>query len=95
MGRKRKPNLEVEYELEREVKDLKQEIAKLKKMLRNLEKADKVEKVDEEEKIIIKVKVPQVKECPRCGAPLKISDLPFGKLEICETGCGHRSVIKK
>lgn len=94
MGRKRKPNLEVEYELEREVKDLKQEIAKLKKMLRNLEKSDKIEK-DEEEKIVIKVKPPEIKECPRCGAALKVSELPFGKLEICETGCGHRSVIKK
>ena len=94
MGRNRKPSLEVEYELEREVKDLKQEVAKLKKMLRNLEKSDKIEKV-EEDKVVIKVKKPVTKECPNCGAVLKISDLPFGKLEICETGCGYRSLLKK
>lgn len=79
MGRKRKSNAETEYELGREVKDLKQEIAKLKKMLRNLEKIDKIEKT-EEGKVIVKVKPPVKKECPTCGAILKISDLPFGKL---------------
>lgn len=89
MGR-RKANLEHEYELERTIKDLKQENAKLKKLLREKEKTDKVEKVE-----IPKVKKPEKKECPKCGAGIKSSQLPMGTLELCESACGYRQVIKK
>jgi hypothetical protein len=90
MGR-RKANLEVEYELERQIKDLKEQNAKLKKLLREKEKTDKVEKT---EKPVVKVK-PIEKECPKCGAKLKCSELPMGYLELCEAACGYRAVIKK
>lgn len=30
--------------------------------------------------------------CPVCGNPIKSSPLPFGKLIICASGCGWRSV---
>jgi hypothetical protein len=90
MGR-RKANLEVEYELERQIKDLKEQNAKLKKLLREKEKTDKVEKKD---KAIEKAK-PIKKECPKCGANLKCSELPMGNLELCEAVCGYRAVTKK
>lgn len=90
MGRKRKPNLEVEYELERTVADLKQQIEKLTKRIRQLEKSEKQEKIEEE--IVIKKKMEVKHECPKCGAILKSSLLPFGTLLICETGCGFREV---
>jgi hypothetical protein len=90
MGRKRKANLEIEYELERQNKDLKQQIAKLKKQLKEFAK---VEKEDKKEPFktspIVK---PLKKECPKCGAVLKSSELPFGVMDICESGCGYRNV---
>jgi chromosome segregation ATPase len=92
MGRKRKGNSEVEYELERQIQDLKQENAKLKRRLRELEKikeANKVEVVEEKKKKHVS------KECPKCGAAVKVSELPMGYLELCEAACGHRAVRKK
>lgn len=91
MGRKRKANLEIEYELERQIKDLKQENAKLKRLLREREKSDKIEK---QEKPVEKSKK-QDKECPNCGAKVKSSELPMGYLELCEAACGYRAVTKK
>lgn len=44
MGRKRKANLEVEYELERQVDDLKQQVEKLTKQIKQYERADRAEK---------------------------------------------------
>lgn len=90
MGR-RKANLEHEYELERQIKDLKEQNAKLKKLLREKEKTDKVEKKD---KPVEKPK-PTEKECPKCGAKIKSSELPMGYLELCTVGCGYRAVTKK
>lgn len=92
MGRKRKANLEIEYELERQIRDLKQEVTKLKKLLREKEKSDKVVKVD---KPIEKVKKQISKECPKCGANVSTTELPMGSLELCEAACGYRSVRKK
>jgi len=34
-------------------------------------------------------------ECPGCGNPVKRSQLPFGFLQICISGCGYREVIRK
>jgi DNA repair exonuclease SbcCD ATPase subunit len=90
MGRKRKANLEVEYELERQVEDLKQQVAKLTKQLKQYERADKVEK--KEKKVEVKK---EVKECPKCGAKINISELPMGYLELCTSACGYRAVTKK
>lgn len=89
MGRRRKANLEVEYELERQIKELKEQNAKLKKILRDKEKADKLENKDKP-----KVKVPKKKECPSCGADIIVSPIPIGNLELCKSACGHRKVIK-
>lgn len=88
MGRKRKISLEAEYELERMVEDLKQQIEKLTKRIRQLEKIKKEEKEDPIVKKIVEIK----QECPKCGAVLKNTTLPFGNLFVCETGCGFREV---
>lgn len=93
MGR-RKANLEVEYELERQVKDLKQEVSKLKKILREKEKKE----VKQEDDVIEvkKVKKPIIdKACPKCGSKIKSSIIPIGTLELCESACGYRFVRRK
>ena len=90
MGRKRKASLEVEFELQREIDDLKQQLAKVKKIVRQFEKQEKEQKLEKE--IEKKVEKPITHECPKCGAVLKKSALPFGFLFICETGCGFREV---
>lgn len=94
MGRKRKASLEIEYELERQVRDLKQENAKLKKLLRELEKADKLDKVEKEPK---KAEVKKIeKPCPDCGAAIKSTELPHGVLSLCSKACGFRKMqVKK
>jgi len=68
MGRKRKPSLEIEYQLERENKDLKEQIAKLKKRLLEAEKRA-ITEVEESPKQKLKKLVE--KACPTCGAELK------------------------
>lgn len=91
MGRKRKTNMEVEFELERQIKDLKQEVSKLKKLLKEKEK------IIEKSKDIVEVKEikkPVEKRCPNCESKLKCSTLPMGTLELCEAACGYRNVRK-
>ena len=89
MGRQRKTNIEKEYELERQIQDLKQEISKLKRKNKEYEKKLEDFKIDKPEKKEIKVK-----ECPDCGGKVKIAPLAFGTLEICEKACGYRQVTR-
>ena len=91
MGRKRKANMEVEFELERQVKDLKQEVSKLKKLLRE---KDKIIEKNKDGVEIKEVKKPLEKYCPTCNSKLKCSKLPMGTLELCESACGYRNVRK-
>lgn len=91
MGRKRKANLEVEYELERQVEDLKQEVAKLKRQLKEYERQDRAEKREKKIEVVKK----EEKECPKCGAKVNVSELPMGYLELCASACGYRAVTKK
>jgi ribosomal protein S27AE len=91
MGRKRKANLEIEYELERQVQDLKQQVAKLKRQLKEKERVDKLEKKESKSEPVKK----EEKECPKCGAKVTISELPMGYLELCASACGYRAVTKK
>lgn len=88
---RRKANLEIEYALERENKELKEQIAKLKKQLRDKEKSATTNK---EAKKLVPVKKPE-KECPKCGAGIISTELPHGTMELCKVGCGHREVRKK
>lgn len=91
MGRKRKANLEVEYELERQVEDLKQQVAKLKRQLKEYERENRAEKREKKIEVVKK----EEKECPKCGAKVNISELPMGYLELCASACGYRAVTKK
>lgn len=87
---RRKANLEHEYSLEREIKDLKDQLAKLKKKLRETEKSA----IKEEPEVKPKAK-PQHKECPDCGANTKTTELPHAYLELCGKSCGFRAVKNK
>jgi predicted RNase H-like nuclease (RuvC/YqgF family) len=91
---RRKANLEHEYRLEREIKELKEEITKLKKKLREQEKADKLEMADKPAKKTAPLKKFE-KECPKCGGGIILTDLPHATMELCKTGCGHRQVRNK
>lgn len=91
MGRKRKANLEVEYELERQVDDLKQQVEKLTKQIKQYERADRAEKREKKLEVVKK----EEKECPKCGAKINSSELPMGYLELCASACGYRAVTKK
>lgn len=91
MGRKRKANLEVEYELERQVEDLKQQVDKLKRQLKEYEREDRAEKREKKLQVVKK----EEKECPKCGAKINVSELPMGYLELCASACGYRAVTKK
>lgn len=89
MGRKRTASLEKEYELEREIRDLKNEIEKLKKQLREIEKTG----TTKQEKL---KPVKQDKECPDCGASVKESEVPnVGVIELCAKACGYRNLRRK
>jgi len=91
MARKRRANLEVEYELERQVEDLKQQVDKLKRQIKEFERIEKAEKKEKKLAVVKK----EEKECPKCGAKLNVSDLPMGYLELCASACGYRAVTKK
>ena len=93
MVRKRKANLEVEYALERQVDDLKQEIAKLKLELREYRREDRIEKKEKKAAAIMVKK--EEKSCPKCGAKINSSELPMGYLELCASACGYRAVTKR
>jgi rubrerythrin len=66
------------------------ESVNVEKLIENINFIETREKVEE-------AKVPTRKKkednaCPVCGNPIKSSPLPFGKLTICVSGCGWRSV---
>lgn len=89
MGKKRSANLENEYALEREIKDLKNQIEKLKKELREQEKPAKTK----QEKL---KPLKQDKGCPDCGASIKESEVPnVGVIELCAKACGYRQMRRK
>jgi hypothetical protein len=66
------------------------ESVNVEKLIENITFIEKMEKV--EEKKIPTRKKQDGNDCPGCGNPIKSSPLPFGKLTICVSGCGWRSV---
>ena len=83
-----------EYQLKRKVKDLDEknnqleiEIKRLNKQLEKLKEPEAEHKSKKKHKIV-------ERGCPSCGAAIKSTVLPFGKLEICSSGCGWREVKK-
>ena len=81
-----------EYQLQRQIKDLKQVVEKLELENKRLQKI--IDKTDEPKVYSKKAKV-IVKPCPACGAEIKSTELPHGYMELCSAGCGHRNVRNK
>jgi len=81
-----------EWALRRQIKDLLEQKEKLLEEIRQLKMLLEKEKPPVPKKG--GKKAPKVKECPSCGAEIKDTVLPFGRLEICSKGCGYRKVIK-
>jgi len=78
-----------EYKLLQKVKDLEQQVEKLNKENAQLEK-----RLNKEPKIEKTKVVKHQGGCPSCQAPIKVTDLPFGKLRICSAACGWKIVDK-
>ena len=77
-----------EFALKRKIKELEEQLSKKEDEIRVLKK--KIEKSSEEPKK--KKALHEIRDngCPSCGAELKETPLPFGKLVLCSKGCGHR-----
>lgn len=78
-----------DYKLLRKIRELEEQVEKLKKEIVQLEK-----RLEKEQPKVVKSKVTKKVDggCPTCEAPIKVTDLPFGKLRICTAGCGWREV---
>jgi predicted RNase H-like nuclease (RuvC/YqgF family) len=88
MSKHRKPSLEMEFKLEREIKDLKQQLEKLKKQLKQVEKPAKIEG-----KPAAPVKKIGVKYCPTCESAIKETSIAgVGTMELCSAACGYRNM---
>lgn len=81
-----------EYALTRKIKDLEHKNYLLKQEIAQLSK--KLDKVEVEEPKKVKSNKPHVLTCPKCSAIVNITELPFGKLHLCSSGCGYREVKK-
>lgn len=81
-----------EYELKRQVKELKEQNEKLELEVRQLKKQLTKEAPKEFSK---KPGKAILKPCPDCGAEVKSTDLPHAVMELCSAGCGFRLVRKK
>ena len=81
-----------EFELKRQVKELKEQNEKLELKVRQLKK-----QIDKEAPAEIKKKPgkPVTKACPDCGSEVKVTDMPHATMELCSKGCGYRSVRNK
>lgn len=66
------------------------ESVNVEKLIENINFIESREKI--EEKKIVPSKTKKENLCPVCGSEIKSSVLPFGKLIICTSGCGWRSV---
>lgn len=83
---------DTEYKLRYQIKELKDQLEKLETENARLRKQlDKLQVKDEEPKKG-KIKPKHIGGCPSCDAPIKITELPFGKLKICTAACGWRKV---
>lgn len=78
-----------EYELKRQVKELREQVERLETENNRLKKQIEKAKPDEPKQ---KKTAKSAGGCPVCEAQIKITDLPFGKLKICSAACGWRKV---
>jgi DNA repair exonuclease SbcCD ATPase subunit len=82
-----------EFELKRQIKELKEQNEKLETKIKILNK--QLEKLEKPVEVKTKPRKPVSKACPDCGAEIKHTDMPHGVLELCSAGCGHRRVRNK
>ena len=78
-----------EFKLFRKIRDLEEVINKLKVENEILKK-----KLEKDEPKKTKKQVKSQGGCPACDSPIKVTELPFGKLRICTAACGWRIVDK-
>lgn len=77
-----------EYALHRKIKELEEQVRKKDLEIEQLKK--KLDKLETKEFKPVKGKKKQEKGCPNCGAAIKVTSLPFGKLNLCSDACGWR-----
>ena len=79
-----------EYKLFRKIRELEDQITKLKNENAQLQK--RLDKEQPKEKKEVK-KIEG--GCPVCNSPVKVTELPFGKLRLCSAACGWRKMDKE
>ena len=82
-----------EFELKRQIKDLKEQNEKLETAVKQLKK--QLEKVTAPVESKSKPVKAVSKACPDCGKEVKHTDMPHAVLELCSAGCGFRKVRNK
>lgn len=81
-----------EFALKRQIKDLQTKVDNLEMENKHLKK-----KLEQNSGPVVKSKKTGKaveKPCPDCGAEIKETTLPFGKLKLCSKACGYRETIK-
>ena len=76
-----------EFKLLRKIRELEELVNKLK-----IENEILKKKLEKDEPTKQKKQVKNQGGCPSCDSPIKVTELPFGKLRICSAGCGWRKV---
>lgn len=77
-----------EYKLQHQIRELREQVEKLE--VENARLKKQIEKTQAKEEP--KKKVKHAGGCPVCESPIKVTDLPFGKLRICTAACGWKKV---
>lgn len=78
-----------EFILQRKIRELEEKNRQLEQKVAQLEKKKEREEPVKDKK---KPKPLSSGECPDCGSPITVTELPFGKLQLCGKACGWRLV---
>lgn len=82
-----------EYKLQHQIKELKAQVERLE--VENARLKKQIDKAQAKEEPKHKKQVKHAGGCPVCESPIKVTDLPFGKLRLCSAQCGWRKVDKQ
>lgn len=78
-----------EYKLMHKIRELEEQNRKLESEIIQLKKKLEKQNINEPKKYN---KAKKESSCPECGADIKVTSLPFGKLSLCSAGCGWREM---
>lgn len=80
-----------EFALKRKIKDLETKVDNLEMENKHLKK-----KLEQNSGTAVKKSLGKAvqKPCPECGAEIKETPLPFGKLKLCSKACGYRETLR-